>query len=178
MPFAVQKKNMTLQTVHVDDNGQVQRSTRRYNVTIPAGTTEGMRIRLKGQGGAGIGGGPSGDLYLQVHIAPHPVFRLNGRNLEVDLPVTPWEAALGAKVTIPTMDGQASVSLKAGTQSGQRIRLKGKGIAAIDHQPPGNLLAVVKIVVPSTLSASEKAFFEELAQNSRFNPRMVHEEKR
>ena len=176
--FRGAKKGMMLQMGQVDENGQVHRSTKNYNVTIPPGTTEGARIRLKGQGGPGVGGGPPGDLYLRVHIAPHSVFRLKGRDLETDLPVSPWEAALGAKVTVPTMDGQASITLSAGTQSGQRLRLKGKGFTDGRHQRPGDLFAVVQIVVPRVLSAREKALFEELAHDSRFNPRMVHEEKR
>ncbi len=171
--FRGAEKVMKLQTGEVDEKGRVHRHTKTYNVKIPTGTTEGARIRMKGQGGPGMGGGPSGDLYLRVHIAPNPVFRLKGRALEVDIAITPWEAALGAKVTIPTMDGKASITLQPGTQSGQRFRLRGKGLAGIRGQCVGDLLALVKIVVPTTLSAREKALFKELARDSKFSPREV-----
>lgn len=171
--FRGAKKVMTLQTGEVDAKGRVHRHTKTYNVKIPPGTTEGARIRMKGQGGPGMGGGPSGDLYLRVHIAPHPVFRLKGHDLEVNIAITPWEAALGAKVTVPAMDGNALITLQPGTQSGQRFRLRGKGLAGMRGQRAGDLLALVKIVVPTTLSAREKALFEELARDSKFSPREV-----
>lgn len=167
------EKVMTLQTGEVDEKGRVHRHTKTYNVKIPAGTAEGARIRLKGQGGPGLGGGSSGDLYLRVHIAPHPIFRLKGRDLEVDLNITPWEAALGAKVTVPTMDGNASITLQPGAQSGQRLRLKAKGLAGKKGDHAGDLLALVRIVVPRRMSAREKALFEELARDSKFSPREV-----
>jgi curved DNA-binding protein len=158
------KKSISLQTAEVDEQGRVQRRTRTYEVKIPAGTADGARIRLAGQGGDGAGG-PAGDLYLRVSIEPHSMFRLKGHDLETDLEITPWEAALGAKVTVQTMDGAASIAIPRGTQSGQRIRLRGKGLSG------GDMFAVVKIVVPKDLTGKEKELFEELARQSKFNPR-------
>jgi curved DNA-binding protein len=159
------KKSISLQTAEVDEQGRVQRHTRTYDVKIPAGTTAGSRIRLAGQGGEGIGDGPTGDLYLRATIEPHEVFRVNGHDLEVDLQVTPWEAALGAKVTVPTLDGNASITIPPGTQSGKKIRLRGKGLRGAD------LYAIVKIMVPDELTHKEKELFAELAKHSKFNPR-------
>jgi curved DNA-binding protein len=159
------KKSVSLQTAEVDEQGRVHRHTRTYDVRIPAGTTDGQKIRLAGQGGEGVGGGPAGDLYLPVSIEPHHAFRINGHDLETDLLVTPWEAALGAKVTVRTLDGSAAITIPAGTQSGRKIRLHGKGLRHAD------LYAVVKIMVPNQLTHKEKQLFEELSQNSKFNPR-------
>lgn len=159
------KKNISLQTAEVDQQGRVQRRTRTYDVKIPAGTTAGSKIRLAGQGGEGIGDGSAGDLYLRATIEPHDVFRINGHDLEVDLKVTPWEAALGAKVTVPTLDGNASITIPSGTQSGKKIRLRGKGLRGAD------LYAIVKIMVPDELTQKEKELFTELSRNSKFTPR-------
>lgn len=161
-------KTISLQSAEVDAHGQVRRQTRTYKVRIPPGTAEGARIRLSGQGGRGFGSGPAGDLYLRVHIAPHPRFRLNGRDIEQDLPLTPWEAALGTSVTMATLHGKAALTIPPGTQSGQRFRLKGKGLPG---HPAGDLIAVVQIHVPRRMQAREKALFEELSRASSFNPR-------
>ena len=164
------RKSISLQTGEPDERGRIQRRTRTYEVKIPAGTPDGARIRLAGQGGQGPGGTP-GDLYLRVHIAPHPNFRISGSDLETDLPITPWEAALGAKVNLRTVDGQASIQIPAGTESGRKLRLRGKGLPRGAGLEPGDLMAVIRIVVPSRLSAREKELFEELARKSSFNPR-------
>lgn len=162
------KKSIGLQTVRLDEQGRVHRQTRNYNVQIPPGTVDGMKIRLSGQGGAGPAGGPTGDLYLHVSIAPHPVFKWSGKNLEITLPVAPWEAVLGAKATVPTMAGKAALTIPPGTQSGQRFRLRGRGFPG---RQPGDLFITVQIVVPGALSASERKLFEELAKVSTFRPR-------
>jgi curved DNA-binding protein len=144
---------------------------RDYDVTIPPGVREGQRIRLAGEGGAGVGGGPSGDLLLRVHLLPHPRFRLVGSDIEVDLPVAPWEAALGATVPVPLIDGgTARVKVKGGSSSGTRLRLKGEGWPERDGRR-GNLYAIVKIMVPKKLSRQERKLFEELAEASDFDPR-------
>jgi len=162
------KKTISLQTARVDENGRVQRQSRTYNVRIPPGTVDGMRIRLAGQGGAAFGQGAAGDLYLRVSIAQHPVFKCSGRDLEVKVPVAPWEAALGARVNVPTMEGRAALTIAPGAQGGQRFRLKGKGFPG---RPPGDLFATVEIVVPKSLSTEERRLFEELAKVSSFRPR-------
>jgi curved DNA-binding protein len=142
---------------------------RSYEVTIPPGVIDGQRIRLAGQGGQGQGA-PAGDLYLAVRIAPHPRFRLEGRDIYVDLPVTPWEAALGAKVPVEGPGGEAKVSVPAGSSSGRRLRLKGRGMPNPKGKP-GDLYAEVKIMVPRHLNQRERELFEELARVSEFDPR-------
>jgi curved DNA-binding protein len=142
---------------------------RSYEVTIPPGVIDGQRIRLAGQGGQGQGA-PAGDLYLAVRIAPHPRFRLEGRDIYVDLPVTPWEAALGAKVPVEGPGGEAKVSVPAGSSSGRRLRLKGRGMPNPKGKP-GDLYAEVKIMVPRHLNQRERQLFEELARVSEFDPR-------
>ena len=136
---------------------------------IPPGVVEGQRIRLAGQGGQGSNGQP-GDLYLIVHIAPHPRFRLDGRDIYVDLPVAPWEAALGAKVAVEGPGGDAKLTVPAGTSSGRKLRLRARGLPN-PKGTPGNLYAEVRIMVPRRLSEREKSLFEELARESDFDPR-------
>ena len=143
---------------------------RGYDVEIPAGVRDGQRIRLAGQGGSGPGGGPSGDLFLRVRIAPHPRFRLDGRDLHVDLPVSPSEAALGAQVPVPTLTGDAQVRVPPGSSSGRRLRLRGAGIPG-PRGGHGDLYAHVKIVVPKHLDDRERELYEQLAAASHFNPR-------
>jgi curved DNA-binding protein len=164
------RKTISLESVEPDSGGQARRSTRTFEVNIPAGIGSGHRLRLAGQGSRGPGGGPAGDLYLRVRIAPHPVFRVKEADLETDVPVTPWEAALGATIEVPTVGGKAQVRLPAGIQSGQKIRLKGKGLARKGGQR-GDLYAVIRIVVPKSLSARERELFEELGRQSSFQPR-------
>jgi curved DNA-binding protein len=143
---------------------------RSYEVTIPPGVGDGQRIRLAGQGGRGGGGAGPGDLYLMVRILPHPRYRLDGRDIHVDLPVSPWEAALGADVPVDTPGGEAKVKVPAGSSSGRRLRLRGQGMPHPRGQP-GNLYAEVRIMVPPRLSRRERQLFEELANASSFDPR-------
>ena len=144
--------------------------TRTLEVTIPAGVVDGQRIRLRGQGGPGAAGGEQGDLYLVVRITPDPRYRLDGRDVIVELPVSPWEAALGAKVPVDIPDGEAKVTVLAGSSSGRRLRLKGKGLPNPKGEP-GDLYAEVEIMVPRRLDEQEKKLFEELARVSNFDPR-------
>jgi curved DNA-binding protein len=141
---------------------------RSYEVDVPAGVTPGQRIRLAGQGAQGSGG--AGDLYLVVSLAPHARFRLDGRNITVDLPVTPWEAALGARVPVDTPGGEAKVTVPAGSSSGRRLRLRGKGLPN-PKGTAGDLYAEVKVMVPRKLSDRERELFEELGRDSDFDPR-------
>jgi curved DNA-binding protein len=163
-------KTLTLQTAAAGPDGTPQRATKQLTVTIPAGVTEGTRIRLAGQGSAGIGTGAPGDLFLRIHIAPHPVFQVNGHDLLVTVPVTPWEAALGAKVDVPTLDGAVKMTIPPGAQSGQRFRLRGKGLPQ-ERGGRGDLYVTARIVVPKTLTADEQELFQQLARRSSFNPR-------
>jgi curved DNA-binding protein len=143
---------------------------RTIDVTIPAGVTDGQRIRLAGQGGGGTGGGASGDLYLVVRLRPHPTFRVEGRDIFVDAPLTPWEAALGTTVPVDTPAGEAKVTVPAGTSCGRRLRLRGRGLPN-PRGKPGDLFAEAKVLVPPSLTDEERKLFEQLAAASTFDPR-------
>jgi len=143
---------------------------RTLDVRIPAGVTNGQRIRLTGQGGRGSEGARNGDLYFVVRIAPHPRYRVEGRDLYVDLPLTPWEAALGTSVAVETPGGETKVKVPAGTSSGKRLRLRERGLPH-PRGRHGHLYAEVKIMVPAKLSDEERRLFEELAATSTFDPR-------
>lgn len=144
---------------------------RTIQVNIPAGVTNGQTIRLPGQGGRGMQGAPAGDLYLHVTVAPHPRYRLDGRDIEVDLPLTPWEAALGATVPVEGPGGTAKVKVAPGTSSGKRLRLRGRGLPGTGSKPAGDLYAKVQVVVPTDPSDEERDLYEELAKVSDFDPR-------
>ena len=148
----------------------VQLDGRGFTARIPPGATDGQRLRLRGKGGAGLNGGPPGDLYLQIQLEPHPLFRANGHDLDLDVPLAPWEAALGAQIDIPTMEGRVSVKVPPGSKGGQKLRLAGKGLPK-PGGGAGDLYAVLGIAVPGTLTAREKQLFEELRETSRFDPR-------
>jgi curved DNA-binding protein len=143
---------------------------RSYEVDVPPGVADGQRIRLAGEGRAGSGGGPAGDLFLRVRVRPHPRFRREGDDLYTDLAVAPWEAALGARIDLETLDGRATVRVPAGSSCGRRLRLRGQGMTRRDGTH-GDLYAELKIVVPPTLTEQERQAFEELARTSTFDPR-------
>jgi curved DNA-binding protein len=143
---------------------------RSFEVTIPPGVTDGQRIRLAGQGGRGSDGARNGDLYLIVRIAPHPRYRLDGRDLYVELRLAPWEAALGTSVAMDTPGGEVKVKVPGGTSSGRRIRLAGRGLPNPKGKP-GDLFAEARIMVPPRLSRAERRLFEQLAAESDFDPR-------
>jgi curved DNA-binding protein len=138
---------------------------RDYDVNIPAGVRDGQRIRLAGEGSAGAGGGPPGDLFLRVRVKPDPRFRVDGNDLYTDLPVTPWEAALGTEAEVETLDGRTRVKVPASSSCGRKLRLRGQGVAG------GDLYASVSIKVPKKLKREERKLFEQLAETSKFNPR-------
>ncbi|MFJ6673853.1 DnaJ C-terminal domain-containing protein [Actinosynnema sp. NPDC091369] len=143
---------------------------RTLRVEIPPGVTDGQRIRLPGHGGAGVGRGAAGDLYLVVRVASHDRYRVEGRDVLVELPLTPWEAALGATVGIDAPGGPTEVEVPPGTSSGQRLRLRGQGLPD-PRGPAGDLCAEVRIEVPAALDETERRLFAELAATSTFNPR-------
>ncbi|WP_213990200.1 curved DNA-binding protein [Sodalis sp. dw_96] len=138
-------------------------------VKIPAGVGDGDRIRIKGQGPAGSGGGPSGDVYLIIRIAPHPLFDIDGNNLLVTLPLAPWEAALGAKVTVPTLTGKITLTVPPNSQTGQQLRIKGKGL--VNKQGTGDLYALIKVVMPQQADEQARKLWAEIAAHCAFNPR-------
>ena len=143
---------------------------RTFEVNIPPGVTDGQRIRLAGQGGRGSDGARSGDLYFIVRILPNPVYRVQGRDLYVDLRLAPWEAALGTSVPVDTPGGEAKVKVPPGTSCGKRLRLRGRGLPN-PRGKPGDLFAEAKIMVPPRLSPTERQLFEQLAAASSFDPR-------
>ena len=144
--------------------------TETYQVKIPPGVTEGQKLRVAGHGESGSGGGESGDLYLRVRLAKHPDFEVNGHDLIYDAELAPWEAVLGAEISVPALDGRVSIKIPAGTQGGQKLRVRGRGLPARDGGR-GDLFVVTKIVVPSKTSDAEKKLWEQLKRESRFNPR-------
>jgi molecular chaperone DnaJ len=148
-----------------------ERTTKRFNVKIPAGAKNGTRIRLKGRGEAGLNGGPAGDLYVVVEVDPSRLFQRRGADLVLDVPVTYSEAALGASVEIPTPDGPVSLKIPAGTESGKLLRVKGRGAPHLNGNGRGDLLARVKVTVPKKLSKAEREALEEYGKVSRENPR-------
>tara|TARA_R110001592_G_scaffold91754_4_gene268277 strand:+ start:16284 stop:17234 length:951 start_codon:yes stop_codon:yes gene_type:complete len=142
---------------------------KKLKVTIPKGITNGERIRVKGQGKPGSGRGEAGDLYLHIRFAPHPLFDVQDHNLILTLPVTPWEAVLGAKVTIPTLEGSISITITPNSQSGKKLRIKGKGLKG--KTITGDLFAVLKIVIPSTQNDEAKQLWQALSETCDFDPR-------
>lgn len=163
-------KTVTLSQPEVGPDGRLHEATRSYEVRIPPGTREGARLRLAGQGTQGAGGGASGDLYMRIRLQPHPRFRVEGADLHVQVPVAPWEAALGAEVPVSTLDGTVQARLPAGTGSGRRLRLRGLGLPDSGGRR-GDLYAEVRVDVPRTLAPREKELFEELRRVSSFDPR-------
>jgi curved DNA-binding protein len=144
--------------------------TEKYQVKIPAGVREGQKLRVAGQGEAGYGGGPSGDLYLRVKFAANPDFRVEGGDIFYDLDLAPWEAALGTSVTIPTLQLPVNIKIPPGTQNGQRLRVKGRGLPSRDAAS-GDLFVVARIAMPKELTETERELWEKLGRESRFNPR-------
>jgi molecular chaperone DnaJ len=148
----------------------VVRKNREVKVRIPPGVDDGQRIRLKGRGSAGRNGGPAGDLYVNVHVQPHPIFGRDGANLTLSVPVTFAEAALGAGITVPTLDGEpVTIKIPAGTRSGRTFRVRGRGITK--HGREGDLMVTVEVAVPAKLSAEERKAVEALAAAAGESPR-------
>jgi curved DNA-binding protein len=160
---------LNLQMPEYDDHGRLRRVPHNFSARIPKGVADGERLRLAGKGGKGLNGGRNGDLYLNVKLAPHRLFRVSGRDLYLDLPLAPWEATLGAAVDIPTPGGTVRLKVKPNTQAGQQLRLGKRGLPKPGHE--GDLYAMVQIVVPPEATEGEQALYRSLAEASRFNPR-------
>jgi molecular chaperone DnaJ len=148
-----------------------QRRTKRYTVKIPAGVKNGTRIKLKGKGEPGVGGGPPGDLHVITRVTPSPIFSRKGADLTIDVPVTYAEAALGAEVEVPTPDGRVSLKVPAGSQDGKTLRIRGQGAPKLNGGGKGDLLARVKVSVPKKLTKAEREAIEALQKVERDNPR-------
>ena len=161
-------RTLELRRPEAGADGRVELRNHTVRVAIPAGVTEGQLIRLAGQGAPGAGGGAAGDLYLEAHILPNKLFALEGRDVTLTLPLAPWEAALGASVTVPTLGGAVQMQIPAGAQAGQKLRLRGRGLPG---KPPGDEYVQLKIVLPPAESAAAKAVYEEMRAKLAFNPR-------
>jgi curved DNA-binding protein len=156
----------------VDERGLISHRLHSVKVKIPAGAAAGSILRIKGHGAPGIGGGEPGDLLLTIRLAEHPLYAVDGKNLSLIVPVAPWEAALGAKVTIPTLKSKTKVNVPPGSQSGQRLRLAGLGLPG---NPAGDFFVVLKIVMPDKVTPEATALYEQLAREANFNPRSAWE---
>jgi curved DNA-binding protein len=161
-------RTLTLRVPRTDNFGRVALAEHTLNVRIPKEVREGQLIRLAGQGAPGSGGGQAGDLYLEVHFNPHSRYRVEGRDVYASLPIAPWEAALGASVKAPVPDGVVEVQIPEGSQSGRKLRLKGRGIPG---SPPGDLYLVMEVVLPPTDNARARELYQTMARELAFNPR-------
>lgn len=169
--------DMNLSVPQYDSHGHIEQAQHTFKARIPRGVSNGQRLRLRGKGGKGYDGGADGDLYLNIHFKPHPLFEAAGHDLYYQLALTPWEAALGASVEVPTLQGAVMLKVGAGTNSGKTLRLAKRGLPKPDGSM-GDLLAVVQIVVPGELSARERQLFQELADSSPFQPRKTADKAR
>jgi curved DNA-binding protein len=161
-------RSVSLRAPETAPNGQVVMKERTLNVRIPKGVKEGQRIRLAGQGAPGMGGGQRGDLFLEINFRPHPLYRAEGRDIFLDLPITPWEAALGATLKIPTPTGQVDLKIPAGTSSGRKLRLKGRGIPG---RTAGDLYVIPQITVPPADSEEARELYRKMERELAYNPR-------
>ncbi len=164
--FAGSEQTLNLSIPEVDAQGRMQRQPRNLRVKIPAGVTDGQQIRLQGQGAGSPRG--RGDLYVEIQLVPHPRYAVDGRDLTMRVPIAPWEAALGASIQVDTLGGRVSVKVPAGTTTGSRLRLRGRGLPG---KPPGDQFLEFEITVPKQLSAKERELYEALAKASSFDAR-------
>ncbi|MDP1788532.1 DnaJ C-terminal domain-containing protein [Nitrosomonas sp.] len=161
-------RSLTLRIPKLDNQGRTVLADHTLNVRIPKGVHAGQVIRLAGQGGPGHAGEAAGDLFLEVHFKPHSRYRIENKDIYATLPVAPWEAVLGATVKIPVPDGQVEVRVPENSQSGRKLRLKGRGIPAAT---PGDLYLVLEVVLPPATTPKEREFYQTMAQELAFNPR-------
>jgi len=166
--FAGTTRTLELKRPDLKADGTLEVKTHTVRVTIPAGVTDGQLIRLAGQGEQSPGGGRPGDLYLEIHMKPHPLYQLDGRDVTLTLPIAPWESALGATVTVPTLGGGVEMRIPPSSQSGQKLRLRGRGLPG---QTPGDQYVQLKVVVPPATTPQARALFEEMKEKLGFNPR-------
>jgi len=163
------ERQVSFNVQEADAQGRAVPRQKTLKVKIPAGMKEGQHIRLKGQGAPGVGGAESGDLFIEVEYAPHPNLTVDGSDILITVPITPWEAALGASITVPTVGSKVTLKVPKGTSSGRKLRLKGKGLPG---KKPGDQLVVLQIVMPEQHSEDSEALYRELAEAEKaFNPR-------
>jgi len=163
------KQTITLSRPVVDERGRVSTSPHTLHVVIPKGIVEGQRIRLEGQGQPGYGGSPPGDLYLEIAFQPDRLFHAERRDIHLALPITPWEAALGASLTVPTLGGNVQLKIPPGSQGGKKLRLKGKGLSTASQQ--GDLIVTLHIVVPEAKNEEQRQLYSTMAAKMPYNPR-------
>jgi curved DNA-binding protein len=161
-------RSLKLESPEVHRTGHRITKTRTLNVKIPKGVTEGKKIRLSGQGAGSMNGGPRGDLYLEIAIKDHHLYRLEGKDISFNLPITPWEAALGGNIKVPTLAGSVDLKLPADSQSGKKLRLKGRGLPG---NPAGDYYVILQIMTPKADTNKEKEFYRKMAEEFSFNPR-------
>lgn len=161
-------RTLQLRMPEMTSTGQMIEKPRTLNVKIPAGVAEGQQIRLAGQGSPGLNGGAAGDLYLKIHLEPHQFFHLNHHDINLNLPITPWEAALGATLNVPTLAGKISLKIPANSQTGNKLRLKGRGLPG---NPPGDQYVILQIWTPPADTADAKSLYKKMADSMTFNPR-------
>ena len=147
---------------------------RRLRLKIPVGISDGKRVRLKAQGGPGVGGGQAGDLFVEFRLVPHPHFRVDGRDIHYELAVSPWEAALGAELAVPTLGGEVKLKVPANSQAGSKLRLKGRGLPG---EPPGDQYVTLKVVLPKADTAERRALYAQMAELMNFDPRATAESR-
>jgi curved DNA-binding protein len=165
-------RSISLRVPNVDSGGHVTTKERVLKINIPKGIKQGQHIRLSGQGNPGMGQGKTGDLYLEIEFNPHSIYRVDGRDVYLDLPVTPWEAALGANVKAPTPGGVVDMKIKPGSANGSKMRLKGRGIPpGSRNNSAGDLYVILQIALPPANTDSDKAAYEKMQQSFSFNPR-------
>jgi curved DNA-binding protein len=170
--FSGASRSISLQMPEVTPDGHVVTRSRTLKVRIPKGIRQGQQIRLSGQGATGMGSGKAGDLYLEVEFKPHRHYRVEGADVYLDLPLAPWEAALGAAVKVPTPAGAIDLKIPANSQAGKKLRLKGRGIPA---KTPGDLYVVLQIVLPPADNDKAKAVYKRMQDELEFNPRITME---
>ncbi len=165
----IDKQRSIEYSISVHDGGQVKQLKKHLNVKIPKGVRDGERIRLKGQGAPSSAGGESGDLYLHIRLVPHPLFDVQGDNLLITVPLAPWEAALGTKITLPTLTGKINLTIAPNTPAGKKLRIAGKGLQRKSRK--GDLYAIIKIVIPAKSNVEAQRLWRELSSKANFDPR-------
>ena len=168
--YAGTEIELDLMAVEYDEQGMARRIPHRMKVRIPSGVTDGQKLRVPGKGGKGLRGGRDGDLYLDIEVESHPLYRADGLDLHMDLPLAPWEAVLGTQVSVPTLGGRVNIKIPAGAQNGQKLRVRSQGLPQ-GAGGRGDLYVVLRVQVPERVSESERTLWERLARESRFNPR-------
>jgi curved DNA-binding protein len=173
--FAGTTRTLNLQRLERGQDGRMRPRNQQIQVKIPAGVTDGQQIRVAAQGEPGAGGEPAGDLFLRLTVVPHRLFRLEGRDIWLDLPITPWEAALGETVRVPTLAGRVDLKIPKGSQTDRQLRLKERGLPG---RPPGDQFVVLKIVTPPASDSAREALYKEMAAKMAMNPRQALESER